>query len=317
VTYEWYRSRLQQFVDRYPSLTVDRLRPYHVQQWVDSHEGIKRTTQRNYFRSIKRCMKWALQQGYIDHNPIAHLEVPGSDRKEVIVSPAEFELLLQHAGTDCLRDLIIVTRETGCRPQESLRVEARHVDLEHSRWLFPQQEAKGKSAVRAVYLNDTALAITKRLMQLYPEGPLFRNAWGNPWTSQAVNCAFDRIRLRIGKLEMARQGIEISEKQIADFIPELKPTMTVKGVVREKTDAELREEAKRKLKSYYIAKTWPRYSLYCLRHTFATAAIQRGVDSMVVGVLLGHKDPSMLARVYQHLYHNPSHLLEQAQKATG
>lgn len=316
-TYEWYRYRLQRFVDRDPDLTVEQLRPYHVQEWVDSYADLKTTSRRNYFRSIKRCMNWALQQGYINNNPIAHLEVPGSERKETIVSPAEYDLLLKHAGNDCLRDLITVTRETGCRPQESLRVEARHVDLANHRWLFPQNESKGKSSMRAVYLNDVALAITRQLMGAHPEGPLFRNSQGDPWTTEAVNCAFDRIRIRMGKAEMVRQGIEIGDEEIANFIPGLKTSKRVKGCVRQKTQAELREEAKRKLTSRYITANQPRHSLYCLRHTFATEALERGVDSMVVGVLLGHKDPSMLARVYQHLSHNPSHLLEQTRKATA
>jgi hypothetical protein len=32
-------------------------------------------------------------------------------------------------------DLLISTWESGCRPQESLRVEARHVDLANQRWV--------------------------------------------------------------------------------------------------------------------------------------------------------------------------------------
>ena len=42
------------------------------------------------------------------------------------------------------RDLLIVCWETGCRPQEALRVEGRHVDLEGGCWAFPVDEAKGK-----------------------------------------------------------------------------------------------------------------------------------------------------------------------------
>ena len=34
-TYEWYRSRLQRFIESYPDLTVRELRPFHVQRWLD------------------------------------------------------------------------------------------------------------------------------------------------------------------------------------------------------------------------------------------------------------------------------------------
>ena len=33
-TYVWYQSRLQRFADRFPELTVEQLRPFHVQEWV-------------------------------------------------------------------------------------------------------------------------------------------------------------------------------------------------------------------------------------------------------------------------------------------
>ena len=60
----------------------------------------------------------------------------------------------------------------------------------------------------------------------------------------------------------------------------------------------------------------PRYSLYALRHSWATNAMKSGVDPLTVAPLMGHKDPSMLARVYQHLSHSPDHMREQAQRAT-
>ena len=76
-------------------------------------------------------------------------------------------------------------------------------------------------------------------------------------------------------------------------------------------------EAKRKLTNRRAAKLAPRYSLYALRHSWATNALQRGLDSLTVAILTGHEDPSTLARVYQHLSHNPEQMLKQARKAAG
>lgn len=254
-TYEWYRYRLQRFVDRYPRLTLNELKPYHVQQWVDSYD-LSRTSKRNYLRSIKRCLAWAVKQGYLDKSPIEHLEVPAAESKNLVISQAEFNDLLNFFSSNpefC--ELLVVTWETGCRPQESLRVEARHVDIARSRWVFPQSE--GKTGVRIVYLSDAALQITKRRMQQFPSGKLFRNSRGNAWTTEAVNCRFYTYRVKTGR----------------------------------------------------------RFSLYAMRHSWATHALERGIDPLTVAILLGHKDPSMLARVYQHLAHNPEHLLRQARRA--
>ena len=315
-TYEWYRYRLQRFVSRYPDLRVIDLRPFHVQEWVDTYDFAK-TSRRNYVRSVKRCFNWALRQGYIDNNPLAYLEAPGSDRRETVVTQAEFEEMLSFVEDRALRDLFLVTWETGCRPQESLRVEARHFDTDNQRWIFPIAESKTNRQPRVVYLTEVALEITQRRSLAYPEGPLFRNGRGVPWTTEAVNCAVDRIRQRMGKRRMDEQAIEIPPSEIEQFIKTLNPSKTRKGITTPKTRAELRCEAKRKLKNRRARDFVPRYSLYALRHSWATNALQRGVDSLTVAILMGHSDPSMLARVYQHLSHNPQHLLEQAKKAAG
>lgn len=128
-TYAWYRDRLQQFAATYPDLTVRDLRPFQVQEWLDRMNGLASGSKRNYCRAVKRVLRWAVQQGYIDHNPIAHLEQPKSGKREVVLSQAVFDRLVALAPSCEFRDLLVVTRETGCRLQESLRVEARHVDL--------------------------------------------------------------------------------------------------------------------------------------------------------------------------------------------
>jgi integrase len=64
-------------------------------------------------------------------------------------------------------------------------------------------------------------------------------------------------------------------------------------------------------------KTGKKYSLYALRHSFATHAMMKGVDCITVSTLMGHSDPGTLAKVYQHLAQNPLFLRQQLQKATS
>jgi len=93
-TYEWYRYRLERFVQRYPSLRTHELRPFHVQQWLDSMPELASGSHRNYCRSIKRAMRWAKRQGYVDRNPIADLEEPRCGKRETVISQAEYERIL-------------------------------------------------------------------------------------------------------------------------------------------------------------------------------------------------------------------------------
>ena len=315
-TYEWYRSRLQCFAKLHPNLTTRDLRPFHVQQWLDGMNGLASGSKRNYCRAVKRTMRWAQQQGYIDHNPIAFLEQPRAGRRETVLSPDEFSELLDLVADDSLRDLLIATWETGCRPQESLRVEARHVDLVNCRWVFPESEAKG-GLLRIVYLTDKALAITRRLMLRSPTGKLFRNSTGVPWTTDAVNCAFTRLQAKIGRQRMVERKLDVDENEVAKLAASLCPTKTCRGEVVTKRDWQLKMEARVKLRNRLAASLAPRCSLYALRHSWATHALERGLDSLTVAVLMGHRDPGTLAKVYQHLAHNPNFLLGQAKRAVG
>jgi len=199
-TYRWYKDRLNSFIASIdPALTVDQLKPHHVQKWVDNYGvPLKSGSRRNLIASVKRSMRWAEEQGYLDRSPLTHMKKPACGRKEQVVSPEQFVELIARYKDENFRDLLTVTWETGCRPQESLRVEARHVDLTSSRWVFPASESKGKRIPRVVYLTPIALEITKRLMEKHPTGPLFRNTDGKVWTPYATNCRFQHVRRKTG-----------------------------------------------------------------------------------------------------------------------
>jgi hypothetical protein len=120
-TFEWYQFRLQRFAETYPHLKVDQLRPYHVQKWLDSMNGLSSGSKRNSCRAIKRTMKWAAQQGYIDQSPIAHLEQPKTGKREIVVSQQEFDRILDLAENPHLRDLLVTTWESVRQQTQTTR----------------------------------------------------------------------------------------------------------------------------------------------------------------------------------------------------
>lgn len=314
-TYEWYRWRLQLFCDVIsPDLTVQELKPFHVQEWIDGQETWSSGSKRNGCKAVQRAMRWAEQQGYIERSPIAHMPKPAMGKREVVISDAQFQQLVEAARDPSIVDLLTVTWDTGCRPQESLRVEARHVDLAGARWVIPVTEAK-TDTVRVVYLTERALEVTTRLVAARPTGRLFCNSQGNPWTKDSVNNALYRGQIRIGKEIMREQALSASKSDIEKKIALLKPTMVVKGVEREKTRKELEQEARRKLTNKLACDVAPRFCLYHIRHTWMNRLLCSGVDAMTVAILAGHSDPSMLAKTYQHLSQNPQYLLKQVRRA--
>lgn len=156
------------------------------------------------------------------------------------------------------------------------------MDLSRSCWVFPVNESKGKRQPRIVYLSPQAEEPTKRLVELYPVGALFRNLHGKKWTTDAVNCGFDRIQQRMGKQARQDQCVDLVAA-IGGRLSESKDKRTV---------AEISAKERRKLTDQITASFAPRYRLYALRHSWATAALQSRLDGLTVGISLCHNAPS-------------------------
>ena len=178
-TYRWYLDLLRGFC-RYVGgeLAVSAMKPYHVQRWVDSRPNWSSGSRRNAIAAVKRVFNWAEEQGYVDRSPIAHLKKPKCGKKDTIVPQEHYDRMIALTRDKQFHDLLTVTWETGCRPQESLRVEARHVDRVNQRWVIP--ETPGKPDMRIVYMPDAAMLITEKLAMAHPEGSIFRNKYGRP-----------------------------------------------------------------------------------------------------------------------------------------
>jgi integrase len=308
-TYEWYVTKTSSFAKSIPRhLSVDQLKPFHVQDWVDSHAGWAPGQKRCCMTAVQRVFNWALKQGRIDVSPLRGLEKPEGGRRKVILTQAEFDKLIALVTAPDARDLLVVAWETGCRPQEICAVEKRHVDLEYARWVFPPEEAKGKRRSRVVYLTPPALAITQRLIARFPEGSLFRNSSRQPWNKHSAGCVFARIQILIGRENMQRKKIAVSETDVEALTADLRKRGKDQRNGKPLSDKELQGVARKRLSDKLAKKHGPKYCLYNFRHSFATRALESGLDAVTVAELMGHADTRMLARVYSHLFQRPTHL---------
>jgi len=148
--------------------------------------------------ALKRAFNWALKMGLVERNPIAAMKKPAAKKRDKVISPSEYTRLLENVPDQQFKDLLVVSYETGCRPQEVKTLEARHVDFANKRWVLPTLESKGKRKPRVVYATASVLAILDRLTKQYPEGKLFRNRRGSPWSASAVKCRFVRLEKKLG-----------------------------------------------------------------------------------------------------------------------
>ena len=54
-----------------------------------------------------------------------------------------------------------------------------------------------------------------------------------------------------------------------------------------------------------------------MRKGFTTEALKAGVDTLTVAHLLGHRDGTMISKIYGKVQQDPTHMLDAARKAKG
>lgn len=190
---------LTSFDDRYPQILVRDMKPHHVDTWIREHKTWGDSTRNIAVGIVVRALHWAAKAGRITSNPIAGMERPAPKTRTTFVTPEEFEAILAHSD-QLFKDLLIVSYDSGARPQEVKGLEARHLDPDFHRAVFPAEEAKGKRRPRVVYFGtDRAVEILKRLVAKHPEGPLFRAKNGAPWNKSSVNQRFHRLVKHVGR----------------------------------------------------------------------------------------------------------------------
>jgi len=198
-THEWYEEKFARILPEIRWKWADELRPYHVQQVFDAHPNWNAGYKAGIVQAIKRLFNWAIEQGYLDTSPLKGLKSPAVQPRSRTLSEEEFAQVLACVPNDQFKDLARFVWYTGARPQEAIRIEARHLDKANGRLILPPAEAKGKRKPRIIYLPPEALEIVLRNAAAHPDGPIFRNTKGRPWTAYAVSCTFGRVKAKLGE----------------------------------------------------------------------------------------------------------------------
>ena len=255
-TYEWYKNYIDMacaYQNMGDTPAYD-LKPYQVQEWIDSHGAAWGSTYRgNAVVAIKRVFNWSEELGHGEGNPIKRLKKATAQSRKSYAKQDGVEIFLSDIDPkDPFHDFLTFMWACGCRPQEARHIESRHVDLAGMRIVFPAIESKGKRHPRKILINSTTLPIIERLLAKCPEGKLFRDSRGAGWSKYAVCERMDKLS--------KRNGVKITA--------------------------------------------------YDLRHGYVTKKIKAGVNHMVIAPAIGHKDGSMIGKVYSHVAQDEAHLRE-------
>jgi integrase len=310
-TYAWYKENLQRLIDHIPpGLPVAELKPFHVTRAMADVAHWANNTKNDFIAAVKRALNWAADEELIDRSPLARMKKPAREAREMAVSTAEYHCIIEAVQEPAFRDLIELSWETGARPQELRKIEARYYDPDSGRIIFPPRQAKGKKYYRVIYLTPRAREIVSRLRATRSSGLLLVNSKGNPWTKDAINCAFCRLQLALGRRAIAERGLGGK-----------KPPRFRKAGVEPERLAEARKAHRAAVKAWQkdqerlARELGTKFHLGAFRKGFATEALKAGVDTVTVAHLLGHRDASMVSRVYGHVQQDPEHMAAAARKA--
>lgn len=192
-TYDWYAVFLQSFRTFAGEKQAASLTNSVVYAWIEKCYGNKSASARRAAaRTVVRMLNWAVEERLLDEKPLRHFRKPAETRRETSLTPAQYALCLRTAVQGADKDIIKFLWHTGCRPQELRAIEARFI--EGNKITLPVALSKGKRERRVIYLNGMAQRITSRLAEQQPEGPIFRNINGEPWTTRTLSHRFQKLR---------------------------------------------------------------------------------------------------------------------------
>lgn len=200
-TADRYKDFCADFCKSYGTVVVSQLTPAHVTDWLNNHPTWNTTTKANALTALQRGFNWAVRNRGLTYNPIKGMEKPKRQRRTTVVAEEDFDWLLkQYETDDPFRDLLIVSWDSGCRPQEIRNLTADQVDLKLHRAVISEDAGAKRGITRAIYIpTKRAQKIIKKLTKERPEGPLFLNTRGNAWTAYAINCRFQKLKKKTGK----------------------------------------------------------------------------------------------------------------------
>ena len=128
--------------------------------------------------------------------------MPPRTYRDRILTPEERKEILSAIKDQEFRDFVFAMQESGARPSEVRRVTAANVDLQLGVWIFFDHKTVQKTGKpRIIYLTPALLELSKRLMEKYPEGPLFRGPRSKRgFTRNGIRCRFRNLRATLPHL---------------------------------------------------------------------------------------------------------------------
>jgi integrase len=210
-TYDLWRRVLQPFVLKLGRVAVKDLKQHMVTSFLTEMETVPRVHEKRgevtwgpgtrsiFLSALKAAFNWAIGEEMITLNPVARMKKPPARSRGIQnrLTEEQFQRVLPRASCQ-FRDFLIAMNDTGARPGEIAQVTATDFNEELKAWVLVKHKTERTGKKRVIYVTDRVVRILRRLGNEHPEGPVFRNRAGRPWTTGTLAKQFSRIREELG-----------------------------------------------------------------------------------------------------------------------
>jgi len=213
-------DRLHPVVAAFGTCYAAQCRSGDIERWCAlqrTERGWGDGTVRLTLQVVSAAFAYAVRDKLLATQPLAPFVLPPAQSRglDVVLSPAAEVLVLQKSNS-ALRGLIAVLRDTGCRPGEACKAEARHFNPELRALVLPPTSENGPThktgrktrRARVIYLREESLDVITRAAHDFPHGPLLRTRGRAktgrfagqrcPFTPFSVAIAFRLLREKTG-----------------------------------------------------------------------------------------------------------------------
>ncbi len=251
-------------------LTLDRIRPSHVEGWVVElrRKGLAESTIRSAYTILRAVLDTAVRDGALASNPVAVVRRPKVTAREAPhLTPAQVTDLLRAAEGTRYAPLFALLVHTGLRRGEALALQWSDVDLE-----------KGLLRVRG-----TLARVQGRLLVTEPKTAKSRRF-------VSISAPAERLLhgIRKGQAQERRRAGSLWRETGFVFTTETGEPCDPRNALRA-------------LKIAAARAGLPHASLHTLRHSAASVMLTAGVPLKVVSEILGHSSIAITGDVYGHV----------------
>ena len=269
ISYEkYYQSVIK---DRLGNKNLNDIRGEHIQRLYNDlvEDGYALSSIRIVSAVLNGCFQQAMRNGLVERNPVKLAELPRQTEKKTrqAMTREQQALFMEYAEESYLYNFFAVMLRTGMRRGEMQGLKFSDIDRKqnviHVRRTLKYIEGQG-------YMEDT---------------PKTRTSTRDiPLTAATVQLLEAQRRYWDFKIEKMDRYLFCNEEG--------------NPLSRERIQAEIDRTIKRIRAAGY---DFPRITSHVFRHTFATRAIEGGMQPQVLKTILGHSSLAMTMDLYSHV----------------